>query len=381
MEVSQETRIQEQNPTDWPKIAIIILNWNGWKDTIECLESLYQITYPNYGVILIDNGSEDESIEKIKEYCDGKIKVESKFFEFSSENKPIKIIEYTREEAEAGGGREKEIADLPSNKRMIIINNEKNYGFAGGNNIGMRYSLKALNPDYVLLLNNDTVVDKDFLTELIKVAESDERIGIAGCKLINLDGQVQYIGDYMGPYFHEYLRPYCNKIKILRFLCNKIFGYRLTTDAIAQLNEILELDEVCGATMLVKCKIIEKIGLLDEDFFPGYGEETDWCYRARMSGFKVIYNPNAVVIHYGESTSKKLESNYLYFIRKKNSLRCGLLNHPISWLILGIPSHIISFFGAVLQHRLKYWLKAYWVNFTDLRNILTKRKNRKSRII
>ena len=163
----------------------------------------------------------------------------------------------------------------------------------------------------------------------------------------------------------------------MRFLCNKIFGYRLTTDAIAQLNEILELDEVCGAAMLVKCKIIEKIGLLDEDFFPGYGEETDWCYRARMSGFKVIYNPNAVVIHYGESTSKKLESNYLYFIRKKNGLRCGLLNHPISWLILGIPSHIISFFGAVLQHRLKYWLKAYWVNFTDLRNILTKRKGRK----
>jgi len=364
-----------------PRVSIIILNWNGWKDTIECLESLYRITYPNYDVIVVDNGSEDESIEKIREYCEGKSRVKSKFFEYSPENKPIKYIEYTREEAEAGGGKERGIAGLPSNKKMIIIKNEKNYGFAGGNNIGMRYSLKALNPDYVLLLNNDTVVDKDFLTELIKVAESDERIGIAGCKLINPDGQVQYIGDYMGPYFHEYLRPYCNKIKILRFLCNKIFGYRLTTDAIAQLNEILELDEVCGAAMLVKCKIIEKIGLLDEDFFPGYGEETDWCYRARMSGFKVIYNPNAVVIHYGESTSKKLESNYLYFIRKKNGLRCGLLNHPISWLILGIPSHIISFFGAVLQHRLKYWLKAYWVNFTDLRNILTKRKNRKSRII
>jgi len=109
--------------TDYPRVAIIILNWNGWEDTI---------AYPNYDVIVVDNGSEDDSIEKIKEYCEGKIKVESKFFEYSSENKPIRIIEYSREEAEAGGGREQEIADLPSNKKLILIKNEKNYGFAGG---------------------------------------------------------------------------------------------------------------------------------------------------------------------------------------------------------------------------------------------------------
>ena len=113
-----------------PKVSIVILNWNGWEDTIECLESLYQITYPDYDVIVVDNGSEDESVEKIKEYAEGNIVVESKFFEYSSGNKPIKIIEYTREEAEAGGGKEEEIADLPSNRKLIIIKNEKNYGFA-----------------------------------------------------------------------------------------------------------------------------------------------------------------------------------------------------------------------------------------------------------
>jgi len=120
-----------------PKVSIIILNWNGWKDTIECLESLYQITYPNYDVILVDNGSEDESIEKIKEYCEGKIMVESKFFKYDPSNKPIKIIEYTREEAEGGGGKEKKITNLPSDKKMILIKNEKNYGFAEGNNVGL----------------------------------------------------------------------------------------------------------------------------------------------------------------------------------------------------------------------------------------------------
>ena len=118
-----------------PKVSIIILNWNGWEDTIECLESLYQITYPNYDVIVVDNGSEDESIEKIKEYTEGKNRVESKFFEYSCENKPIKIIEYTREEAEAGGGKKKEIENLPPNKKLIIIKNEKNYGFAASDDV------------------------------------------------------------------------------------------------------------------------------------------------------------------------------------------------------------------------------------------------------
>ena len=169
-----------------PKVSIITLNWNGWKDTIECLESLYQITYPNYDIIVVDNGSKDESTAKLEIYCEGEIKVESKFFEYSGENKPIKIIGYTREEAEAGGGKENEVAGLPSNRKLILIKNEKNYGFAEGNNSGMRYALKALNPEYVLLLNNDTVVDKEFLGVLVKAGMSYERIGICGAKLLKM---------------------------------------------------------------------------------------------------------------------------------------------------------------------------------------------------
>ena len=71
-----------------PNVSIIILNWNGWKDTIECLESVYQIIYPNYDVIVVDNDSKDDSVQKIKEYCEGKIKVESKFLNYNTDNKP-----------------------------------------------------------------------------------------------------------------------------------------------------------------------------------------------------------------------------------------------------------------------------------------------------
>jgi len=146
----------------WPSVAIIVLNWNGWQDTIECLESLYQISYPNYEIIVVDNGSKDESIENIKKYCEGKIKVKSKFFEYSNDNKQINIIEYTREQAGTIEYKKNKISNFPSNKKLTLIKNEKNFGFAEGNNIAIRYALKALNINYILLLNNDTIVEKNF---------------------------------------------------------------------------------------------------------------------------------------------------------------------------------------------------------------------------
>ena len=97
-----------------PRISIIILNWNGWRDTVECLESLYQISYSSYDVIVLDNGSGDNSLESLKRYSAGDLSIGSKFFESTTENRPIKILEYTNGEAELGGGRENDIADLPT---------------------------------------------------------------------------------------------------------------------------------------------------------------------------------------------------------------------------------------------------------------------------
>ena len=81
---------------DCPKVSIIMLNWNGWKDTLEALESVYQINYPNYKVVLLDNASNNESIMKIRAYCEGNIKVESDFFTFNNDNKPIILTEYKK---------------------------------------------------------------------------------------------------------------------------------------------------------------------------------------------------------------------------------------------------------------------------------------------
>ena len=281
------------------KVSIIILNWNGWKDTIECLESLYQITYPNYDVIVVDNGSENESVERIKEYVEGKIKVESKFFEYSIENKPIKIIEYTREEEEAGGGKENEITNLPSNRKLILIKNEKNYGFAEGNNIGMRYALKALNPDYILLLNNDTVVDPEFLTELLNVAGSDQRIGILGSKTYY----------YSQP---NRIQLTWNKIDMWRGL---VFLAGAGEIDRGQHNEIRETDYVPGSCLLIKQETIKRIGLLDASYF-NYWEETDYCMRAKKAVFRSFYCPNAKVWHKISQSASKVAGFSAYYMTR-----------------------------------------------------------------
>ena len=312
--------------TDYPRVAIIILNWNGWKDTIECLESLYQITYPNYDVIVVDNGSKDESIEKIKEYVEGKIKVESKFFEYDPSNKPIRIIEYTREEAEAGGGKEEEIANLPSDRKLTLIKNEKNYGFAEGNNIGMRYALKALNPNYVLLLNNDTVVDKEFLGELVKVGEEDEMVGFAGPKIYYYDfnGRRDVI-NFAGGKLSMWKGQSCH------------IGYNKIDKG--EYDRTREVDYLEGSCFLIKNKVVNHIGMLDVQYFL-YWEETDFCARAHKVGYNIVYVPKAKIWHKiaaaSGGTSNTLSAYYMTrnrFLFMKNH---ASLTQVITFLLYSI---------------------------------------------
>ena len=157
-----------------PQVAIIILNWNGWQDTIECLESLYQTKYENFRVILVDNASTDDSLKNIRNYLKGKLEIHSEYFKYRKENKPIQFTEINYDE-------HRDIK-IRTDADLIIIKNQENQGFARGNNIGIRAALKNADPKYILLLNNDTVVSPDFLIELVKTVESDHKIGFTGPK-------------------------------------------------------------------------------------------------------------------------------------------------------------------------------------------------------
>jgi GT2 family glycosyltransferase len=266
-----------------PHVSIIILNWNGWEDTIECLESLYEINYKNYNVIVVDNGSQDDSVQKIKDYCDGKLKIESPFFEYNPQNKPISVIEFTEDEEE-----------IPSkgnsaDKKIFLLKNKKNYGFADGNNIGINFALNNLNTDYISLLNNDTVVDNDFIDQLMKVAESDDKIGLLGPKIYSYDrpDEIQTAG------FN------------IKWSIGEIVSIGHTEKDNGQYDEIKSVDCVSGCAMLIKKELILKMGnFLDHEYFLYY-EDMDSCVRTRKLGYDIFYVPHSKIWHKTSSTSKK----------------------------------------------------------------------------
>jgi GT2 family glycosyltransferase len=280
----------------YPNISVIILNWNGWKDTLECLESLYQIDYPNYNVIVVDNHSLDDSIQKIKEYCQGKLKAKSKWSK-SGVNKPINMFEYFKDETKDLNNL---FETLNSYEKLILIKNDQNYGFAEGNNIGMRFVLKNLDSDYLLLLNNDTVVEKSFLSKLVELSESDERIGVCGPKILYYN-QPEVINSAGG-----------------KMLWHMGLGINIgigETDE-GQYEDISETESLLGACLLIKSDVIRKCGLLDNQFFLLL-EETDFCIRAKKAGYKILFNPKSVIYHKEGISGELSPLKYYYMYRNR----------------------------------------------------------------
>ena len=274
-------------------IAVIILNWNGWKDTIECLESLHQINYLNYNVIVVDNASSDDSLKKIRQYCKGEIEIESAFFKYSKRNKPLEIIEHTIEESE----------DIECNSTgMTLIKSDLNYGFAEGNNIGIRHALNTLNSDYILLLNNDTVVDANFLEELIKVSQSCDNIGFVSPK--------------------TYYYDFNNKRDVINFAGGSLNMIKGQSQSIGvdevdngQYDEIRTVEYGEGSCLLVKREVLEKIGLFDTKYF-AYWEEADLCIRGYKAGYKSVYVPKAKIWHKVSASTDDATKLY-YYTRNK----------------------------------------------------------------
>jgi GT2 family glycosyltransferase len=234
-----------------PLVAIIVLNWNGKGDTIECLESLRKVTYPNFNVLLVDNASTDGSVELFKR-------------------------------------------DHPDIELLV---NEKNLGFAGGNNVGIRRALEE-GADYLLLLNNDTVVCPDFLGGLVDIAEGDPRVGIVGPKICF----------YSDP----------EKVWSAGGSINMFTG-RIGNDGegLAQkdLKGTKEVDYVSGCALLVKSGVVERIGPMDERYFL-YFEETDWNLRARRLGYACVVDNDVRILHKSGAAVKKIKgSDYYYTVR------------------------------------------------------------------
>jgi GT2 family glycosyltransferase len=299
------------------------------------LESLNSVSYPNYSVVVVDNNSVDDSLARIKAYARGEITVESSFFPQSSRQESLRVIEYVREEAEDVSDFAEEVkgkqAYRAANEQLVIIQNEQNFGYSEGNNIGMRYALKAA-ADYILLLNNDTVVDKDFLTELVRVAEQDESIGAIGPKICFYEAPqvIQSTGARINFWTGRAIALNWEKA-----------DYVLESSSSQKL---LSVDYIYGACFLISRRIIEEVGELDPQYFL-YGEELDWCIRISRAGYKIVCDLDSKIWHKGmASTSKEkrfsvyyLERNRVIYVRKyarTSQFLSFLLCYPVYYIVL-----------------------------------------------
>jgi GT2 family glycosyltransferase len=240
-----------------PKIGIIILNWNSYEVTQDCLLSLRKLDYPDFEVVVVDNGSIEPSADKMVE-------------------------------------------GFPE---IRLIKNRTNLGFTGGNNVGIRDVLSR-NPDYLLLLNNDTVVAPNFLTELVQVAESDAKIGMLNPKIYFFEpaDRIWYAGGMHKPWWSF----------------PKHLGLHKRDDG--KYNQTREVSFVTGCALLIKAPVVREIGLLDEMFFHSF-EDADWSLRAFHAGFKAFYVPTAVIWHRDAyDTRKHAGKDFKDFYNIRNSI-------------------------------------------------------------
>jgi len=319
------------------RVAIVILNWNGWKDTLQCLQSIYRITYDAFRVVLVDNGSSDESIAKFREYCRGGVEIRSSVISSGTQARQRHLLEITRNNAEVSSGSIKTAAGSLSKDDLVLITNERNYGFSEGCNIGMRFSLSVLDVDYILLLNNDTTVASDFLDELVKVGDSDKRIGILGPKILYYD--------------------YCGRNDVIWFAGGVIEPWREKffshigngeTDT-GQFDSGGDTEWSSGAAILIKKELV-KTALLNPVYKFGM-EDVEYCLKARKLGYRVVYVPSAKIWHKSGVSWRKLGrrvgrdiTSHFYLIRE-NSSSVVYLWHVILFFAILLPKWAVIYYG------------------------------------
>lgn len=240
-----------------PRVFIVILNWNGRDDTLACLKSVQEVDYPNFKILVVDNGSSDDSVSAIREH-----------------HTPVEIIE-----------------------------TGANLGFAGGNNVGIKRAL-ALGADYVLLLNNDTEVDTQLLRAFIAAAKRHPNAGAMSARIYYYSDphRIWYAGGKWSPDLRRFIQIGEGALDT---------GTEFSTE--------IETDYACGCAFFVSAKRLRELGNLDDDFFL-YFEETDWCYRARKAGYPSFFVPDAKVQHKVSASFGGEKSPLLTYFITRNRL-------------------------------------------------------------
>ncbi len=249
------------------KLSIIIVNWNTCELLRRCLNSLisnFQFSNFQTEIIVVDNGSSDNSVDFVK-----KFKVQNSKF------------------------------------KIHLIENNKNLGFGKANNQGM----EVAQGEYILLLNSDTIVKNKAIKKTIEYLDSNPEVGAVTCKLLNQDGTTQPTGGFFPnllniftwAFFLDDL-PFINKV--IKPFHPHTENFWLKENWYTQTRE---LDWVTGAFLMVRSKVVDQVGKLSNDFFM-YVEEVEWCYRIKQAGWKIVFFEPAEIIHLGGGSGNSTNS-------------------------------------------------------------------------
>ncbi|MEQ8156407.1 MAG: glycosyltransferase family 2 protein [Clostridiaceae bacterium] len=249
------------------KVFIILVNYNGSKDTIDCIKSLKDIDYKNYEIVVVDNNSRDEEKKLLRENSSG-----------------IKLIE-----------------------------SDVNLGFALGNNLGMEYAINN-NADYVLLLNNDTLVEKDFLTRMVKTAEKNEDAGAVGCKIMYHPAEniIWYNG---------------GRVDFTKF---SAFNIDERKEDYESEDECTETDFITGCCILIPERTIKKAGYLSHEYFMYY-EDVDYSLKIKEIGLKLLLDHKAKIYHKVSVSSGGEDSLFrIYYSNRARKLFMKKFRYKVS---------------------------------------------------
>lgn len=291
------------------RLAIVVLNWNGIDETLPCIDSLLNQTYKDFQIIVVENGSTDNSKELLK-----------------------------KKQKEVGG------------KKLHIIFSKINTGFAGGVNIGINYAL-ARDFEGIALFNNDAIADKNWLKELAHSMSLQPHTGIVTSLLLHTDGKTI---DSTGDWYSTWGLSFPRSRNALKRNAPKA-GYVFSGS---------------GGASLYRAKMLEDIGNFDDKFF-AYYEDVDISFRAQLAGWEVYYNPKAIAYHEQGVTSDKI-SGFTTYQTFKNWPMLFIKDVPGELLFkIGIRfwlAYTLLFFNTIRNKTfwpaLRGWVAGVWLVFS-----------------
>lgn len=306
-------------------IGIILVNYNGWRDTLVCLNSILTQDYENYHIVIVDNKSTDDSVNQIYKWINELSQIElMKSYDNVGLINDSMIISNSK---------------YKQHNRIVLIQANENRGFSAGNNIGIFFLQKEFGCNYIWLLNNDTTIEKDSIVSLVhrmgQERTKNSKIGILGSKIMEFYGE--------------------NCIQSIGFKYNKLFSVSKPIGKgeidIGQYDiEQIDADFVMGASMFVDINFINEVGLMSEDYFLFF-EELDWILRGKKIGWGFGYEYKSKIYHkQGGSTglNKQGRNEFFDFYQIKNRLLFTYKFYPL-YLTTLYPALVLSLIKRLIN--------------------------------